>query len=247
MDKIICYTDGSSRGNPGPGGWGAIVVVGNDVSELGGRESKTTNNRMELRAIIEALLKVGKTENEILLYTDSTYVVKGITSWIHGWKKNGWKTGAKADVLNKDMWQELDEAASSKKISWCIVKGHAGIPANERVDEIATLSALGEDENMGGGESGRNSGKLKLFKGSLRDYGVNVNPPSKEVLENAKGNDRRKAKAYSYLSLVDGKVQRHETWGSCEARVKGKTGAKYRKSISKEDEVSIMKEWGFGE
>lgn len=238
MEKIICYTDGSSRGNPGPGGWGAIVVIGNDVVEIGGRDDKTTNNRMELSAVVGALRKVGKTENTISIFTDSTYVVKGITAWIFGWKKNGWKTGAKADVLNKDLWQELDEVSSGKKIEWNIVKGHAGISANERVDVIATSYA---DDEVGGG------GGLRLFSGSLRDYNIDVNPPSKEVLENAKGSDRKKAKAYSYLSLVDGKVLRHVTWASCEARVKGKAGAKYRKSISKDDETAIMKEWGFGE
>lgn len=230
MKNIVCYTDGSSRGNPGPGGWGAIVVIGSDVIEKGGREDTTTNNRMELRAIIGALQAIGATDNAISVYTDSTYAVKGITSWIRGWKSNDWKTQTKTDVSNKDLWQELDALVQDKKVEWCIVKGHAGIAANERVDEIATEFA--------------DKKEVHLFKGNVRDYDVDVIPPTKEQLENAKSNDRRKAKAYSYLSLVDGVFMRHETWAACEARVKGKSGVKFKKAISKADEESIMADWG---
>lgn len=230
MKNILCYTDGSSRGNPGPGGWGAIVVMGTDVVELGGYEENTTNNRMELRAVIASLRKIGQVGVGISIYTDSTYVVKGITSWIHGWKNNDWKTQAKEDVSNKDLWQELDDAVGKNKVSWFIVKGHSGIPANERVDEIATMFADKKD--------------LPLFHGNLSDYIIKVEPLSETEIENAKGNNRKKAKAYSYLSLVDGVLQRHTTWAECEKRVKGQAGAKFRKSISKEDELAIMSEWG---
>lgn len=231
-DSVLIYTDGSSRGNPGPGGWGSIVVIGNDVKELGGAEEDTTNNRMELSAVISALSFVRKKRSDapVKVFTDSTYVVSGITGWIFGWKKNDWKTQTKSDVLNKDLWQELDKVVEGLDISWFVVKGHAGIEANERVDQIATMYA--------------DKKEMKLFDGSLRDYTVKVTPPSIEEMEEARGNDRRKAKAYSYLSLVDGKLARHETWAECEERVKGKSNVKFRKTISKEDEDAIKREWG---
>jgi ribonuclease HI len=136
---ITIYTDGSSRGNPGPGGWGVVVLSDNDVSELGGHEDHTTNNRMELMAAIKALefVKGGP----ITLYTDSEYVMKGITLWIKGWQAKGWKTAAKKPVLNQDLWQELLRVSEWKEISWKYVAGHSGEILNERCDEIATSFA----------------------------------------------------------------------------------------------------------
>jgi len=138
---ITIYTDGSSRGNPGPGGWGAIIVYDNKIVELGGGETHTTNNRMELTAVIEALKAVS--DKQITIYTDSEYVMKGITEWIHKWQKKGWKTANKKQVLNQDLWQKLLEVAGDRKIEWKYVAGHAGIHLNERADEIATGFADG--------------------------------------------------------------------------------------------------------
>lgn len=143
---IIIYTDGSARGNPGPGGWGAIVASADTVTELGGREEHTTNNRMEMRAVIESLKSVD--EVEVKLHTDSEYIVKGITVWVHGWQAKGWRTAAKKPVLNQDLWQELLAQTEGKQIEWTLVRGHAGVPANERCDVIATCFADGVDPNL---------------------------------------------------------------------------------------------------
>ncbi len=133
---VTIYTDGACSGNPGPGGWGALLIYGDHEKELSGGEAETTNNRMELKAVIEALHAL-KTDCEIKLYTDSTYVKDGITSWIHNWKKNGWKTANKKPVKNADLWQELDAVQRTHTIEWHWVKGHDGHPENERVDTLA--------------------------------------------------------------------------------------------------------------
>ena len=135
-DIIQIWTDGACSGNPGPGGWGALIINNGHETELYGSESSTTNNRMELKAAIEALNSL-ETSSKIELNTDSTYVKDGLTKWIHGWKKNGWKTAAKKPVKNKDLWQALDEACSSHQIEWKWVKGHAGDEGNERADALA--------------------------------------------------------------------------------------------------------------
>ena len=134
--RLTIYTDGACSGNPGPGGWGAILMFGEHRKELKGGERDTTNNRMELLAAIESLEAL-KRPSTVDLYTDSAYVKNGITSWIHGWKRNGWKTADKKPVKNVELWQRLDAALVSHKVSWHWVKGHAGHPENERADELA--------------------------------------------------------------------------------------------------------------
>lgn len=136
MTRVDVYTDGACSGNPGPGGWGAILTSGDNEREISGGEADTTNNRMELMAAIMAL-ETMKRAVEVHLHTDSTYVRDGITKWIHGWKKNGWRTAAKKPVKNADLWQRLEEAASRHTVEWHWVKGHAGHPQNERADELA--------------------------------------------------------------------------------------------------------------
>lgn len=136
MDKVEIYTDGACKGNPGPGGWGALLVCDGHEKELFGGEPETTNNRMELKAVIEALSAL-KRPCEIVVHTDSEYVHKGISEWIHGWKARGWKTAAKAPVKNVDLWQALDEAQAKHTIEWRWVKGHAGHEGNERADQLA--------------------------------------------------------------------------------------------------------------
>ncbi len=138
MKNIEIFTDGSSRNNPGPGGWG-VVIIENDkvIKELGGGEKHTTNNRMELTATIEALRSIN--ENcHIVMNVDSEYVVNGITKWIHGWIKKGWKTSDKKPVLNQDLWQQLFEVSKNRDITWKSIRSHIGIKHNERADEIAT-------------------------------------------------------------------------------------------------------------
>ncbi len=134
--SIVIYTDGACSGNPGPGGWGAILMSGAHRKELSGGESDTTNNRMELMAAISALEAL-KQPSQVDLYTDSAYVKDGISKWIHGWKKNGWRTADKKPVKNAELWQRLDLARARHVIDWHWVKGHAGHPENERADELA--------------------------------------------------------------------------------------------------------------
>ncbi|MDR1888138.1 MAG: ribonuclease HI [Zoogloeaceae bacterium] len=136
-DKPIdIYTDGACKGNPGPGGWGALLVSGERVKELCGGEANTTNNRMELTAVIQALAALKRTARA-RVHTDSKYVQQGISQWIHGWKKNGWKTASKAPVKNVDLWRELDRLAAPHELEWVWVKGHAGHSGNERADALA--------------------------------------------------------------------------------------------------------------
>jgi ribonuclease HI len=137
---VIIYTDGACKGNPGPGGWGAWLSCDGHEKELSGGESSTTNNRMELTAVIEALGALKRT-CQITVHTDSQYVRKGITEWIHGWKQRGWLTADRKPVKNADLWQQLDSMASVHHIDWRWVKGHAGDPGNERADALANRGA----------------------------------------------------------------------------------------------------------
>jgi ribonuclease HI len=133
---VVIYTDGACSGNPGPGGWGAILTYGDRCKEISGGEPETTNNRMELMAAISALEAL-KRPSRIELHTDSSYLKDGITKWIHGWKRNGWRTADKKPVKNAELWQRLDEARERHDIDWRWVRGHAGHPENERADELA--------------------------------------------------------------------------------------------------------------
>lgn len=177
--KITIYTDGSSRGNPGPGGWAAIVITDTEVIELGGNEKVTTNNRMELMGTIEGLKHVNNTWLEevdgdasihmVEVCTDSEYVKKGMTEWIKGWIQKGWKTSTKKDVLNKDLWEQLlHEEQRLKKLgvslTWKYVRGHAGVPGNERADTIATSCA----DMIQAPHSDANG--LQLFRGERNAY-----------------------------------------------------------------------------
>lgn len=135
-NTIVIHTDGACSGNPGPGGWGAILHWKGHEKELSGAEPETTNNRMELMAAIAALEAL-KRRSTVRLVTDSTYVRDGVTKWIHGWKRNGWKTAARKPVKNDDLWKRLDAIASKHDVTWEWVKGHAGHPENERADQLA--------------------------------------------------------------------------------------------------------------
>lgn len=134
--KVEIYTDGACRGNPGPGGWGALLMYGDSQKEMFGGEPETTNNRMELTAAIRALSTLNRA-CEITLYTDSQYVRKGITEWIENWKARGWKTAAKKPVKNADLWKLLDEQVANHSVHWVWVKGHAGNAGNEMADQLA--------------------------------------------------------------------------------------------------------------
>ena len=134
---IKIYTDGACKGNPGIGGWGALLVYNEQSIEIFDGELETTNNRMELMAVIEALNRATSMKDDVQIYTDSSYVQKGIQEWIHNWKKNGWRSSNKKPVKNQDLWQKLDTLNSSLNVEWFWVKGHAGHPGNERADFLA--------------------------------------------------------------------------------------------------------------
>ena len=139
MNKVEIFTDGACKGNPGPGGWGAVLRYGTTEKEIYGSSKNTTNNIMELTAVIESLKNLKK-PCELIITTDSKYVKNGITEWIHNWKKNGWRTAAKKEVKNKKLWIELDSLIQIHSISWDWVKGHSGHPENERADLLANVA-----------------------------------------------------------------------------------------------------------
>jgi ribonuclease HI len=141
MKKIEIFTDGACKGNPGPGGWGVVLRMGAHEKEMSGHDPATTNNRMELTAVIEALRAL-KSPCDVSLHTDSRYVIDGITKWIIGWQKNGWKNAAKKPVLNADLWRALLDVKNGHRITWHWVKGHDGHPENERADRLASDAAL---------------------------------------------------------------------------------------------------------
>ena len=140
---VTMYTDGACSGNPGPGGWGTVLIYGKHRMEMSGGEAETTNNRMEMMAVIRGMEAL-KRPSEVDIYTDSTYVLKGITEWLAGWKKNGWRTAARKPVKNVDLWQRLDEALDRHEVNWIWVKGHSGVPENERADELARHGIPGQ-------------------------------------------------------------------------------------------------------
>ncbi len=238
---IVIYTDGSSRGNPGPGGWGAIVATHERVTELGHGDKHTTNNKMELTAAIKALSFVEDLGDAFTVdvRADSNYVINGITKWVFGWQKNGWMNSKKEEVANRKLWETLartvaDLQLSGCKITWKYTQAHVGIPGNERADEIATMCADGE--------------KVKFYDGARDAYEVDLvsTEPSSVIKKKIKSPEekmRQKMKAYSYLSLVKGKLYKDVTWSDCEKRVKGTSGVKFKKSVSADDERAIMKAW----
>lgn len=259
-NKVLIFTDGACSGNPGPGGWGSIVVLPDGkVCELGGGEKETTNNRMEMTATIRALAMLEPAEKlPIILYSDSTYVIRGITQWIFGWRSRGWKNAEGKDVANRDLWEELLRQVTRLKpsvIDWKYVRGHAGFAGNERCDEIAVSYSKGSPE--------------RLYIGPLDGYFVDVNHlpveqnlPEAKSNSNKSGNDKGSVSngagksagnagknnsgsgPTTYLSYHNGVVKRHTTWAECERHVKGQSNAKFKKAKSPQEEREILAGWG---
>ena len=237
---IVVFTDGAAKGNPGPGGWGVIIATPNGhVTELGGGATHTTNNQMELTAPIEALRRLQRTPGALAIYTDSTYVIKGIREWIWAWRKRGWKTAAGNDVLNRELWEALASrvgAHGTDSIGWHYVRGHAGIPGNERADEIANAFALKRHPEL-------YDGPLIRYPLPIFDIPDDTSMPKRAPGPSSRG--KSKAPAYAYLSVVDGTPMRHATWAECERRVKGRSGAKFKKAMSAAELATILRAWGF--
>ena len=238
-DTIYIYSDGACSGNPGPGGWAAVIILPEgQVRELGGGERPTTNNRMEMLAAIAALSAVRERPEPVKLYTDSGLMINGIKGWIHGWRHNRWMTSAGHPVVNRDLWERLDALASERKgrLAWCHVKGHSGHEINERCDVIAVAFSKSE--------------KIALYDGPAVGCGYSLLEPGPEHLhgfgsEKKSSSSRKKAPKHGfYISLVGGRVERHVTWDQCKARVHGVAGVKFKKVASSEEEQEVLKSWG---
>lgn len=237
FSDIIVFTDGACSGNPGPGGWGAVIVLPEgQVRELGDGDRSTTNNRMEISGVLGALSYLKNTPGDIRIYTDSTYVIRGITQWVWAWKRNNWFTAEGKEVQNKDLWEDLSYLVFKRKgmgqLSWHYVRGHSGVPGNERCDEISVAFSKGQH--------------YRLFSGPLLKYDLPIlDLPTPEALPEMKSyNKGEKKTAFSYLSNIGGVVYRHKDWGSCERRVKGQSGAKFKKTMSATEEQEVLKSWG---
>ena len=227
MKTLIAYTDGAARGNPGPGGWGAVLAVTRannqtekgQVVELGEKLPDTTNNQAELTAAIEVLQWAQANEvSDVTLYTDSSYMVQGITNWRHNWQQNGWQTKGDEPVKNKQLWQDLISAQEDIDVAYEHVDGHAGISANERADDIATARADDAD--------------LKLFEGQRSKYEISLDPEPQLLADSP-----------VYLSCVNDEVKQHNSWEDCQERVEG-VQAQYRKVSTVPERNEILEKWG---
>jgi len=236
LNNTLLFTDGACSGNPGRGGFGAVIYYPDgEVVELGGGAESTTNNRMELTAVIRGLRSMSEVKGKLWILTDSTYVIRGITQWIWGWKKRNLTNSAGAEVANKDLWLDLNKQvqihSKTAKLEWKYLRGHSGTPGNERCDEIAVAFTKKEF--------------VQLYKGPLLQYSIPIHDlPADMSLPPMKDHKEKKVRAHSYLSYVNGQLRRHSSWSECEAIVKGRSGAKFKKSKSSEDEASIVKSWG---
>lgn len=231
--ELTIYTDGASRGNPGKGGWAAILMTDKEAVEIAGRKDNATNNQMELEAVIQSLTFATKKYKgyTVVLHADSAYVLNGINSWLDGWVRNNWITATtKKPVENKVQWQTLLKLrdALGRNLHLVKVAGHSGHDFNDRCDELAVLAALDKQPT--------------LFKGTYTNYigYLGDNPPRSPAKKPSKTSS---APAYSYVSLVGGKVHVDKTWAACEKRVKGAKGAKYKKVFSKAEETDLVQDY----
>lgn len=242
---LTVFTDGAAKGNPGPAGWGYVLRLGDEtVEEAGGGVARATNNQMEMTAALRALERCAGEAGRLTVLTDSSYLIQGITGWIRGWKRRGWKTASGGAVLNRELWEALDAAvgARAEAVDWVHVPGHAGVPGNERADAVASAFASG--------------GVPDLYRGAAADYTVDLDRREPSAGAGAgrgasssrspRGSARASSggKAFSYVSLVDGRLRRHRSWAECEAVVRGRSGARFRKAGSAEEERAIVRSWG---
>ena len=243
--EFIIYGDGACSGNPGPGGYGAIILFpDHSVIELAERFPQTTNNRMEILAILHSLHAIMKSQffseaRAVQIFTDSVYLIRGATQWMFGWKKKGWKSATNELIANPDLWQQMDQTLyqvklknPTLKMEWSFVKGHAGIPGNERCDELAVAMS-------------KNT-LIELYSGSAERYHFDIlKLPEKRLLPESKSSTSSGPKKTAwYLSLVNGVLKTHKTWSECEAVVKGRPNVKFKKVTSDDEESAIKKGWG---
>lgn len=226
-DRLRIYTDGACSGNPGRGGWAFCYETPEGVVERGGAEAITTNNRMEMRAAVEALKELNGRPGTVV--TDSEYLRKGITGWIRAWKRNGWRTADGQPVKNQDLWRELD-ALNGPHVTWEWVRGHRGVRLNERCNQIAQAFSRGDPDPFGRKKRSRdNAPRPQPETGAPGGAGrLPTLPPD----------------APRYVSVVGGHVMRHRTWPECEAMVRGVSGARYRKCRNLQEERATLGLWG---
>lgn len=244
--RVIIFTDGACSGNPGPGGWAYLVyfIENNHIIEAGGPQPNTTNNQMEMEAAYQALKYVETFSglNSIEIFSDSKYLIQGVTEWISGWKKKGWKKSNGEDVLNQAFWLKLEtqinRVSGFAQIKWKYVPAHSGIPSNERVDKISVEFSLGS--------------LPKLQTGSPDQLGYDPladSQYSNSLIQKKNSNEiyleQGKFQQPLYLTLIDGVLQEHKTWVECEQRVKGVRQAKYKKVKSQGEYDSVLKSWNY--
>jgi len=241
--SVWLYTDGACSGNPGPGGWAYLARHEGDVWAAAAAEKSSTNNRMELQATIQALRSVRSRALEaesIALFTDSSYVLKGIQEWLPAWVKRGWKKIDGSEVLNRDLWELLSNECQGLKIQWVLVPGHSAVAGNDFVDEWAveaSQSLKARDESW----SFEKFPCSEAFSEWPRERESKKSSSSK-----AAGSSKSKSsggKAF-YVSYVKGQLVRHPTWSECEARVKGTSGARFKKVTSESELGEVLKSWG---
>ena len=230
--NYLVYTDGACSGNPGPGGYGVVIASETEVMEFGGREQSTTNNRMEIQAVVCALEFLKDKKGEAHIYSDSKYVLDGITQWRHGWVKRNWLTSHGSPVINQDLWLPLHEVLeawpATLQLHWHHVAGHQGIPGNERADQLAVAFAKGESDR---------------YRGPRQDYPFDLTPPKEDLSDKGqKKSKKQKKKPYAYISFVEGVFHKDTHWAQCEARVKGKD-AKFRKVFDEDELEHWRRKW----
>jgi ribonuclease HI len=250
MKPYRLISDGACSGNPGPGGYGTIVMdLSDTVYEIGGSESQTTNNRMELLGYLEGLVKILSFRAPAMIHVvlDSSYVLKGAEQYVWNWAKNGWKTQAGEAVKNQDLWERVLSVLRESKqqgfeIRYHVVKGHSGHPANDRVD----LIAVSFSQKI----QGLRSTTETLFQGHHTDYqtqyGVNLTSAELFLNDSATVSGKKTKVKALYLVSMNGQVQRFDTWSECEKVVKGRSGVKYKKVTSEDEERAVLKSWGMG-
>ena len=238
-DKIVVFTDGASKGNPGPGGWGAIVATPEGhVTELGGGAAITTNNKMELTGAIQALTRLLGTSGPVAIYTDSTYVIKGIREWVPNWRRRGWKTATGSEVMNRELWEELHSLTTRPRAAR--PSGGTTCAGTSALRETSAATRLPMHSRRSD-QSSCTTGHFPVIR--LRLAICRTTPAF--LRASLPRLARRRVCRYSYLSVVDGKPMRHATWAECEQRVKGRSGALFKKATSEADQADILRSWRF--
>ncbi|MEO5668591.1 MAG: viroplasmin family protein [Bdellovibrionota bacterium] len=245
---VWIYTDGACSGNPGPGGWAYLARHKDDVWAASGCEKSSTNNRMELQATYEALRSVrarNLATEPLVIFTDSSYVLKGIQEWMPAWVKRGWKKVDGTDVMNRDMWELLSHEVRGLKLEWALVPGHSGVAGNEFVDEwsVEASKQLKGAKKSWALESFEARAAFEVWPTERVSKPKSASGSKSSSSRNSSSSSSGGGKAF-YVSLIKGELIRHSTWPECEARVKGTSGARYKKIKSESELSDVLKSWG---